>query len=196
MVRMRRTLPALVLALAASLPAQLDTAPGEVIEQGSLPGTGDRPILYRIRLLPPSSYPQLPAFVRQTLQQRGCMIPQTYQAHGPENVIRGDFERAGSPGWALLCSSQNVSTLLVFLDAASPPVELATHPDTAMCEAHDLTGVLGFAWLLDPAHPFEILAHPANRPYDHDGITDVFLGRYAAIHYYREGKWLKLEGSE
>ena len=51
---------------------------------------------FLIRHLPVSSFPQLPANVAGALNQRGCMIPQTYEAHGPENVVHASLERAAS----------------------------------------------------------------------------------------------------
>src|ERR1700744_205266 len=62
-----------------------------------------RPFL--IRHLPVSSFPDFPQAVQDGLTQRGCLIPQTYEAHHPENVVHASFERAGSVDWAVLCSA-------------------------------------------------------------------------------------------
>src|SRR3974390_1098637 len=59
---------------------------------------------YIVRHLPPSSFPDLPDAVANELNQRGCLIPQTYQAHQPENAVHGSFQSAGSSDWAVLCS--------------------------------------------------------------------------------------------
>ena len=69
---------------------------------------------YLIRRLPASSFPDLPDAIADVLDQRGCMIPQTYQAHRPENVIHASFERPGSSDWAVLCSTHGNVDLLVF----------------------------------------------------------------------------------
>src|SRR3954471_15791408 len=53
-------------------------------------------VSYLIRRLPVSSFPDLPDAVAEALTQRACLIPQTYQAHRPENVIHASFDRAGS----------------------------------------------------------------------------------------------------
>ena len=50
---------------------------------------------YRVEHLPASSFPALPTAVAAELNRRECLIPQTYQAHGPENVIHGSFRQAG-----------------------------------------------------------------------------------------------------
>ncbi|MGB6830098.1 MAG: hypothetical protein WBE41_18775, partial [Terracidiphilus sp.] len=50
-----------------------------------------QPRQYMVEHLPASSFPALPAGVAAELNRRGCLIPQTYEAHGPENVIHGSF---------------------------------------------------------------------------------------------------------
>src|ERR1700761_7243206 len=84
-------------AVGAQGPAQSFNDSGKTIIDG-------RAVAYLIRRLPVDSFPDLPDRIAQVLKQRGCLIPQTFQAHGPENVIRGSFERAGSADWAVLCS--------------------------------------------------------------------------------------------
>ena len=61
---------------------------------------------YLIRRLPVSSFPDLPSEIAERLNERGCMIPQTYEAHRPENVIRASLQRAGSSDWAVLCADE------------------------------------------------------------------------------------------
>ena len=73
-----------------------------------------KPVPYLIRRLPVDSFPDLPDAVAATLTERGCLIPQTYQAHRPENVIHASFDRAGSSDWAVLCSTHGTVELLVF----------------------------------------------------------------------------------
>ena len=73
-----------------------------------------RTLPYVIRRLPASSFPDLPDAVAEMLDQRGCMIPQTYQAHRPENVVHASFERPGSSDWAVLCATHGNVELLVF----------------------------------------------------------------------------------
>ena len=63
-------------------------------------------------ICPVSSFPELPAEGQDLLNQRGCMIPQTYAAHHPENVVHASLERAGSSDWAVLCSTKGKVPLL------------------------------------------------------------------------------------
>ena len=92
-----------------------------------------------------SSFPELPPEIAAQLDQRGCMIPQTYQAHRPENVIHASLERAGSSDWAVLCSSGGTVQLLVFFGSSpKEPSVLVKEPETARMETHDQVGPAGF----------------------------------------------------
>src|SRR5665213_1267661 len=91
-----------VLALASLLQAQArDTGTANLIESGHRTINGHS-VAYRIRHLPVSSFPDLPAPIAEILNQRGCLVPQTYEAHRPENVIHASLESAGSSDWAVL----------------------------------------------------------------------------------------------
>ncbi|HWF09480.1 MAG TPA: hypothetical protein VG297_13515 [Bryobacteraceae bacterium] len=148
---------------------------------------------YRIRLLPVSSFPQLPTPVAQQLAQRGCMIPQTYEAREPENVIQGSFEKKGSDDWAALCSVNRVTTLYVFFQSdIANPIALRHQPDSEW---------LGVEWSLDYGSAWGIASHPARlmRPKDsadHDGIDDAFVEKSTSIRYFENGRWTTRDASQ
>src|SRR5208337_2995121 len=87
---------ALLCALVAAQQPALNSS-GQIAVDG-------RPVRYQIRRLPISSFPELPERLQDILNRRGCLIPQSYEAHHPENVIHASLERAGSVDWAVLCS--------------------------------------------------------------------------------------------
>jgi hypothetical protein len=168
-------------------PSQL-TESGQVVQAGhSTP--------YLIRRLPVSSFPELPATVVGFLNRRSCLIPQTYEAHRPENVVHASLERAGSSDWAVLCSAQGTVSLLVFFsDTPAQFVVLASAPETVRLQVHDATGVLGFNWGIDPASPERI--HQAqsgmeHRPAfaDHDALADSVVDRRTVYHFYAKSAW-------
>lgn len=148
---------------------------------------------YRIRLLPVSSFPQLPALIGQELSERRCMIPQTYEAHEPENVIHGSFERKGSSDWAVLCSVNRTTTLYVFFQSdPATPFALRRQPDTEW---------LGVEWSLDYGSAWGIATRPtsvAQPPgsVDHDGIEDSFVNKSTTVHYFENGQWKTIDGSQ
>ncbi|MFP5226310.1 MAG: hypothetical protein ACLGXA_01680 [Acidobacteriota bacterium] len=172
----------------------------ERIESGSavLPG-GDR-VAYRIRLLPVTSFPDLPAPVAGELQRRQCMIPQSFEARQPENVIRGSFRAAGSSDWAALCSSDGTTTLYVFFAGQfGAPVALRSQPDSAWLGAEPGSSVFGSSWGISARSGSELRATPELRrgvDIDHDAIDDARLERSWTIHYFQNGRWITLQQSD
>jgi hypothetical protein len=190
----------IVLVLGASLLTASALGPqsltdSQLTERGQITVAG-REVAYRIRHLPVSSFPDLPASVADELTARGCLIPQTYEAKRPENVIHGSLERAGSDDWAALCAAQGRVSLLVFFASASPakPLVLAAAEETDRLQSHDLTGELGFNWGIDPASPARVhdaeagMEHHPPLP-DHDCLADSTVDRETVYHLYRNGAW-------
>jgi hypothetical protein len=154
---------------------------------------------YLIRHLPVSSFPDLPAEVQEVLNRRGCLIPQTYEAHQPENVVHARLERPGSLDWAVLCSAQGTVSLLVFF-ASMPgqPFVLASAPEIRRLQDHGDRGILGFNWGIDPASPNQV--HEAqsglgHRPpwLDHDAVADSIVDHRTIYHFYARNAWTLLE---
>jgi hypothetical protein len=173
-----------------SAPAALNTSGLVVIDGHSTP--------YLIRHLPVSSFPDLPVAIVQQLDLRGCIIPQTYEAHRPENVVHAGLERPGSSDWAVLCSAQGTVSLLVFFgDGSSQPFTLASAPETERLQTHDPSGVLGFNWAIDPASPQDVhdaqlgMHHPPPR-LDHDALADTLVDRHTVYHLYLKSAWIVL----
>jgi len=188
--------------LAAQQPQPM---PPPLNEQGKVVIAG-RSMPYLIRHLPVNSFPELPARIQDALNRRGCTIPQTYEAHGPENVVHGSLERAGSSDWAVLCSAQGTVSLLVFFDGGTglkkeQPVVLASAPESERLQSHDPSGVLGFNWGIDPATPERV--HQAQsglkrRPaqVDHDALADSTVERGTIYHFYAKSNWSVLETAD
>ena len=155
---------------------------------------------YAFRMLPPSSFTEIPAPIRRDLEKRRCLIPQTYQARTPENAIHGSFRESGSTDWAVLCSQNGTSTLLIYWgDSSGKPAEIAAQLDIDTADPHNETNLLGYARGLDPASPNSIRDTLANKPYgpfDHDGIKDSHIEKSALIHYFKDGTWMTLQASE
>jgi hypothetical protein len=181
--------------LSAQQPAQ-SLAP--LNESGQIVIAG-RSASYLIRHLPVSSFPGLPEELIGLLNRRGCLIPQTYEAHHPENVVHASLEHAGSSDWAVLCSSRGTVSLLVYF--SSTPTELlvlAVAPETERLQAHDSTGVLGFNWGIDPASPqqirqIQIGMEPRPALLDHDALSDSVVDRRTVYHFYSKSAWTVLE---
>lgn len=151
-------------------------------------------VAYRIRLLPVASFPSLPAAFAKQLQQKGCMIPQTYEARQPENVIHGSFEKRGSEDWAALCSIDGTTTLYVFLESRPrEPIALRHQTDTAWLGS-EAAGNYGSAWGISVRTPSRISSSKLRGALpDHAGIEDAFLEHGSTIHYFNGGEWIMLE---
>ena len=150
---------------------------------------------YLIRHLPVSSFPQLPAWIQVDLNRRGCMIPQTYEAYGPENVIQASLERPGSSDWAVLCSVRGTVSLLVFFADSARPTVLASALETERLEVTGPSGVLGFDWGIDPAtpeqvHDAEMDMNPPPPLLGHDALAVTIINRNTVYHYYAKNAWV------
>ena len=185
-------------------PGQAGNAPGgavpvpgaERIESGNSQSAGGEAIAYRIRLLPLASFPNLPAPVAAGLNERHCMIPQSFEAKQPENVLHGAFRAPGSSDWAVLCSSAGATTLYVFFAGQfESPIALRSQPDSAWLGSEPGSNVSGSSWGIAVRSCTELRATPQLRhavTIDHDAIDDARLERLVIVHYYAGGKWLNL----
>jgi hypothetical protein len=148
---------------------------------------------YSIRLLPVASFPQLPAEVARELDSMGCMIPQTYEARGPENVISGAYEKKGSSDWAALCSVKGTTRLYVFFQSNfADPIELRSQPDSKWL-GRDWSLDYGSAWGIATIPPRVM---PRTDNLDHDAIQDAFVDQSSVAHYFRDGHWTTLDSSQ
>jgi hypothetical protein len=167
------------------------TEAGRVVVDG-------RSVPYVIHRLPVNSFPDLPQPVADALNRRGCMIPQTYEAHRPENIVHGSLERAGSADWAVLCSAHGTVSLLVFFASATgEPQVVASAPEKQRLQVHDLTGVLGFNWGIDAATPEQVRQaqsgmEPRPARVDHDALEDMTVDHTTVFHFYSRANWFLL----
>jgi hypothetical protein len=165
----------------------------EQVETGFATIHGRPNVPYQIRLLPVASFPQLPPSVAQQLDRIGCLIPQTYEAHEPENVIHGAFEKKGSSDWAVLCSVDRVTTLYVFFQSdPANPIALRHQRDSEW---------LGVVWSLDYGSAWGITRLPPRLmrrtdDADHDGIQDAFVEQSFTVHYFQNGRWTTIDSSQ
>ncbi len=171
-------------------------------ESGTLTVEG-RSTPYLIRHLPIDSFPDLPAAIQAELNRRSCLIPQTYEAHRPENVVHASLQGPGSSDWAVLCSARGAVSLLVFFTGESgtslaATFVLASAPETERLQAHGAGGVLGFNWGIDQASPQEVHDAQAGlvpRPplIDYDALADSTVDHRTIYHFYAKNAWMLLD---
>jgi hypothetical protein len=178
----------------------IPAANAESVESGEVSSsTGERQP-YRIRLLPIASFPDLPDAIVTQLTNRGCMIPQSFEAQRPENVIHGSFRAPGSSDWAALCSVDGRTTLYVFFGGQfDAPFAVRSQPDTAWLGAEPGNSTFGSAWgiavnasdTLRSSRQFHGAAS-----FDHDAIDDARLEHSSTVRYWDAGKWIEIVGAK
>jgi hypothetical protein len=146
-----------------------------------------------VRRLPLSAFPQLPAAIRREATRRGCAVPQSNETRDPHNVVRGEFTGSGVDGWALLCSREKASAILVCVDGARVACEtVAESPDASWMQKLEGES-LAYSRLL--------LKVSAGRSQDgvtlrQDAIEDAFAGKASDVWYRDRGRWRRLMGAD
>ncbi len=154
-----------------------------------------------VRLQPPA-FGNLPGTIQRELQRRGCTVPQVFTGGPPHNVIRGRFLRSSQVDWAVLCSRNRTSSIIVFWGGSATAVsELGAHPDRDFLQVTG-PGEIGFSRKLGVATPRYIREHhkpyggPKPPPLDHDGINDIFVEKASVVWYRYRSRWLQLTGAD
>jgi hypothetical protein len=156
--------------------------------------------------LPPRSFPDLPAPIVDALERRGCSVPQLDSMFigltRPHNVVRGRFGRGPERDWAVLCSRDEVSTILVFWDdSTESPAELERRADASYLQSVAPQAV-AYSRYIATAPPADIVAShrahggPEPPPLTHDGIADGYAEKGSVILYWQDGTWLQLTGAD
>lgn len=204
---MKRTLFTLVAVImtahAVELAAQQAFQPSQLTERGTAVVDG-RSLPYVIHRLPVNAFPQLPPKIAEALEERGCMIPQTYETHQPENVVHGSFSAAGADDWAVLCSVKGEVRLLIFFDASGsgasehPTVLVTAKEIQRLQQQREGNDLLGFNWGIDRATPGEVheaqtgMEHRPPAP-DHDALADSVIEHRTLYRFYAKGHWTTLD---
>ena len=74
-----------------------------------------------MRRLSPDDFPRLPSEIRRDLIDRGCSIPQVSDDPQPHNVVSGRFQERDRLDWAVLCSTDRTSRILIYPDGYKAP---------------------------------------------------------------------------
>ena len=150
-----------------------------------------------------TAFSRLPNNVARYLSAQGCTIPQTYLENKPHNVISGEFTKRGQLDWAVLCSRNGESSILVFKGGSTKHVSaIARQPDSNYLQTITEGGKIGFSRLIGVVGRDVILKHYREfrgrkpPPLRHQGIDDAFAEKASAVHYYYRGKWIRLKGAD
>ena len=151
--------------------------------------------------LPPSAFQSLPIEIQKDLDRRGCRIPQTLDDPKPHNVISGDFLGRSTKGWAVLCSVNRASRVLVYDARATTAVDsVDARPDKSYLQQVS-GGRIGFSRLITTAEPDRVRRALARKPHDaiknpHAGIEIAFIDKASFIVYWTGKAWVQLPASD
>ncbi|QNP40051.1 hypothetical protein [Lysobacter solisilvae (ex Woo and Kim 2020)] len=166
-----------------------------------IPDPGDIP------LREPAEFPALPLDIRHDLERRGCRIPQSQQAdpNARSNVVSGRFGSAAQRDWAVLCSRNGDSSLLVYwrgdindvlVEAGSPDMDWMQWQGPP--EGWQYTRYIATATPKMIRRLADAFGDPSELPVplDHDGIEAGDSGKASTIRYWHHGQWIELTGMD
>lgn len=156
------------------------------------------------RRLAPEEITALPAAVRADLHRRGCTIPQAFTARKPANFAHGTFLGTEHDDWAVLCSIERSSRILVYPGGTAHGV--VEVPNSLARDSDYLQqiggGRIGFSRAVaaiapTPAHRLQqqFLGRIAVR-LQHAGIEDAFVDKVSAVRYFNGKRWLRVQGMD
>ncbi len=152
--------------------------------------------------LQPSAFAQFPTQIVRALQEQGCTIPQSFVDPQPHNVVQGELRRKGQMDWAVLCSRDGHSSILVFGNSSPTRItEISRQSDGIFVQGIG-GGKLGYSRRIGIVGKQFIIEHyrayggPEPPRIDHQGIDDAFLEKASVVHYYHGGRWLELTGAD
>jgi hypothetical protein len=153
--------------------------------------------------LSPTTFPWLPKNIVDYLSAHNCKVPQPFDATEPANVISGEFMRRGQVDWAVMCSRNRTSSILIFWGGSKKKVaEIAEAPDFDFLQTIDGNDTIGFSRGISAVNRDYILQHyrwyggPKPPHMDHQGIDDAFIGKASTVLFYHKGRWLRLQGAD
>ncbi len=155
-----------------------------------------------IKFLEPSSFKQLPNYIVKKLENRGCKIPQTYAFNKPHNVIQGQFAKQGQIDWAVLCSRNSTSTLLIFWGGStqcSSEIEKEKNINGLQGIGGGKIGYSRFISSVDKKQIQEYQEYSETtilQPLLYEGIDVAFLGKASGVRYCYKSKWIFFSGAD
>lgn len=153
--------------------------------------------------LPPSAFTDLPSQIVKYLEGQGCTIPQSFVTRNPHNVIKGEFAKRGQTDWAVLCSRNRESSIIVFWGGSvKHRSELTKERDYDYLQVTTGDGGIGFSRVIGVVGSryiedrYKWYGGPKPPPITHQGINDIFAEKASVVLYFHKGKWFELQGAD
>jgi hypothetical protein len=117
-------------------------------------------------------------------------------------MVAGHFRDSSEVDWAVLCSVNRASTILVYWAGQTDSVaKLAPGPDKGFLQTVG-GGQIGYSRAIGAATSAAIRqyhqGYGGSQPpaLNHDGIEDAFVEKGSVVWYWYQGKWLMLTGAD
>jgi hypothetical protein len=117
-------------------------------------------------------------------------------------VICGEFKEKSQTDWAILCSKDRVSSIVIFWGGSEKTItEIEASSDKGWLQGIG-NSEIGFSRSITPVGKKFILENykwyggPKPPPITHQGINESFVEKASVVHYYYQGKWLQLTGAD
>lgn len=151
-----------------------------------------------IQRLLPRDFKALPQKAIKELEALGCAIPQSAASEedsAPHNVISGSFAQKGQTDWAVLCSTNGVSSIVVLwggpakCESRLPPGsdKAFLGSGNSICGLSYLRRIQGVTSKKHIALRLKMDRKVKLPPIDHAAISDEYNDEL--IHYCSGGKW-------
>jgi len=179
--------------------------PGDTTPQG---GPTETALLRWVYRFPPDSFPELPKPVRDSLAHRGCQIPTPGAFR--RSVVTGAFTVKGAVEWAILCSVQDTSQILIFNAGNGAVVDsLGRGADSGWIQGNGnntwlfsrVIGIVSMRELniipIDTTSEYTVYyGRMLPKPIDHDGVYEWFLDKASTTYYFAQGRWIDVGTSD
>src|SRR2546427_2385888 len=152
----------------------------------------------QILRLDPSEFLELPKDALEELKSRGCKVPQSFGLG--TNVIPGSFANNAQNDWAVLCSKDGSSSILVFWGGpvrCSSEIQRGKSKDREWLQCIGY-GKIGYSRAIHAIEGERILEEHKKYglgklpPIDHHGIVEEFLEKSWGVYYCYKGNWVQL----
>jgi hypothetical protein len=150
----------------------------------------------RITRLAPTAFGDLPRDAAAALEAGGCTVPQAWGENEPHNVVVGSFGAPGQTDWAVLCSREgNSSVVVIWGGPVTCPSPIASPlADRSFLQNTGLDGILfsrGISGIrLDPRY-WSSPQGPSADSLNHAAISDAFYEKGATAYYCEGGIWIE-----
>ncbi len=118
----------------------------------------------------------------------------------PHNVVSGSFHTADTKDWAVLCSIDRSSRILIYRGGVVRG--LSEKPHSLSPDRNWIQGGIGFSRAIGAADAKAMAYYhkefggPTPPPIDHEGLEESYVGKASTIHYWYDGTWLELVGAD